>query len=738
MINRIHNYQIIQPLGKGGMGQVYRARHIRLGHYVAIKVLNKELSDNENFRSRFNNEAKIMANLVHPNIVKVIDFFTTDHYLAIVMEYVDGVNLNTYIKNPKNTFLQRINIFLQVLQAIDYAHQRGVIHRDLKPDNILITKDNIVKILDFGIAKAAFSSLNLTNPGTQLGTPLFMSPEQVKDSKNLDNLTDIYSLGVIFYYITQRKLPYDTASISRYEILSKIVNEPLPPLKYHKEFNHIVQKATQKRPEKRYLTCKQFAEDIIRTLETGKQNIKQNDNRNNIIINDEKIRDNIKKNVIYEKKIDVKKPVPPKTSATKKKSNSLKKFWVIMLLLIITVGGYFGYKYWDYLQPKKIVIKKSGTDLGRIILPHKSIDGNKQYVVFSNNNLSKNSYISTVLVDKNGQISGEQKIYGTEGCEIKNVYKIEDGSGYILGGYKIVDKKKNVGNAWIAKIDNNFNLIWQEIVYPDDEYWSCVYSIKAANNASSVILVGSRQEYIEEIDKKRNQIFINQYSISKGHQFENLFNYLFIETYSPYKIYESVAFDVTPTHDQEGYLVTGYMFTDKYLSTTSKDAFVLKLNNNFMFQNLIIFGGDKSDKFFKITKGYNGNYLLAGFSNSYDKGKGVSWILNLDENLKQVWNKIYPLNNYKNEFLSIKKSPNNSYMLSGYVIINKKEHMRFVNISKNGSIIYDTYIKNNKSENARDFIITNPDIMDYRFIISTGYQKNNDKDILIYKQKLNL
>jgi len=263
---KILNYIITHSIGKGGMAEVWEAQHETFAkRKVAIKILDPVLARNEQIAKRFVNEAKIMAELEHPNIVAVIDFEKRSDMLAIVMELLEGQSLTDYIKQkgklPKD---EALKIFKQALSAFEFAHKKGVVHRDVKPSNLFIEthKENNVKILDFGIAKLLEDDANATNTGAQMGTPVYMSPEQVKDSKNIDQRSDIYSLGIVLYYMFAGKPPYDSTSLSNFDIFTKIVNEPVPELTTLNEINAIIKKATAKNPGDRYQSCQEFAEAI--------------------------------------------------------------------------------------------------------------------------------------------------------------------------------------------------------------------------------------------------------------------------------------------------------------------------------------------------------------------------------------------------------------------------------------------------------------------------------------------
>ena len=207
----IQNYKIESILGEGGMGIVYLASHTLLNRKAAIKALSPLLAANNDLKMRFYKEASTMSNLKHPNIVTLYDYIEDMGNLYLVMEYIDGVPLDKYVKNygkplPEDKI---IHFFSQILDAFEYAHSKKVIHRDIKPANIIISNDDTVKILDFGIAKLLDeTSEKLTQTGSKVGTVTFMSPEQVK-ALPVDNRSDIYSLGVAMYQIATGKCPYE-------------------------------------------------------------------------------------------------------------------------------------------------------------------------------------------------------------------------------------------------------------------------------------------------------------------------------------------------------------------------------------------------------------------------------------------------------------------------------------------------------------------------------------------------
>jgi serine/threonine protein kinase len=265
MINQqLHNYKIISLLGEGGMGDVYLGEHISIKRKVAIKVLKPELVKNEEIRKRFKNEASMLAHLQHPNIVGLVDYVEQEDGLFLIMEYVDGQGLDELIKAQHSPIsIERAKkLMTQILQAFLYAHKNGIIHRDVKPSNILVTADDQIKVLDFGIAKLVGDDQHhLTKTGTQIGTVYYMSPEQVK-GKELDHRSDIYSLGVTFYELLSGVCPY-RGMTTEYEIYDTIVKEPLLPLTQTMGETYgavwsVIEKATKKEVNHRFQDCDEF------------------------------------------------------------------------------------------------------------------------------------------------------------------------------------------------------------------------------------------------------------------------------------------------------------------------------------------------------------------------------------------------------------------------------------------------------------------------------------------------
>ncbi len=261
----ILNYTIVSLVGKGGMGSVYLAEHKYIKQQkVAIKVINGNMI-NDFTRQKLAEEADRLARMNHPNIVHFINYHIDEAgSIYLIMEYADGYSLEDYIKNVSGLIVEEkiCAYFEPLLDAFDYAHKHKIIHKDIKPSNIIITNEGIPKILDFGIAALLDEGGQETAKDVIMGTPSYMSPEQVK-GENLDQRSDIYSLGVLLHQMLTGNPPYDTTTLTEHEIYKHVVEDNLPRMKtYYKyvsdKVQAIVDKATNKKKELRYQSCQDF------------------------------------------------------------------------------------------------------------------------------------------------------------------------------------------------------------------------------------------------------------------------------------------------------------------------------------------------------------------------------------------------------------------------------------------------------------------------------------------------
>ena len=286
--SQIGNYKIISLLGEGGMANVYLAQHQSLGYNVAIKLLKDEYVLNSNIRKRSLAEARNLAKMSHPNIIKVTDLIDARDIVAFVMEYIEGQTLEDFLSEKgKLTSLEIEGLFNQMILAVEYIHEQGLIHRDIKPSNFMVTKNGQIKLLDFGIAKnnneGAVDYIK-TGLAQQMGTPLYMSPEQVRSTSEITKETDYYSLGVVLWQMVMNKKPYDSTEFSLPEIQVSILKEQLPLT--NTIWDSTIQKSTEKDPIKRSLkfTCnrdldsKTISDTLIDT-EISNPNIKEKEGR---------------------------------------------------------------------------------------------------------------------------------------------------------------------------------------------------------------------------------------------------------------------------------------------------------------------------------------------------------------------------------------------------------------------------------------------------------------------------
>jgi serine/threonine protein kinase len=266
LVQSVGHYDLLEKIADGGMGSVYRGRHRITGDTVAVKVVPSNLANNQVLLQRFEQEYKAAIRLDHPNIVRAIEYGMEGTTPYLVMEFVDGDTLGQRIeRDGKLELTEALRIIAQVAQGLHKAHKEKLVHRDVKPDNILITPSGVAKLADLGLVKEAETDLNLTRTGRGLGTPQFMAPEQFRDAKNADKRCDIYSLAATLYMALTGELPF--RSCSPLDAWMKKMNNEFPDPKklvptLPDRVDWALKRAMSADPKKRPESCREFIEDL--------------------------------------------------------------------------------------------------------------------------------------------------------------------------------------------------------------------------------------------------------------------------------------------------------------------------------------------------------------------------------------------------------------------------------------------------------------------------------------------
>ncbi len=358
----INQYKIISAIGKGGMGEVFLAEDTKLDRKVALKILPPEFAENADRMSRFVREAKSASALNHPNIITIHEIGESNGTHFIATEFIEGETLSKHLKGNDVSLKTVLDIATQIASALQTAHSAGIVHRDIKPDNVMIRQDGLAKILDFGIAKLtdrqgdtetarhgeddktliAASPLPRvaasTNPGMVIGTANYMSPEQAK-GKEIDARSDIFSFGIVFYEILTGKRAFEGETALE-SISSILKDEPKPISQFlpevPSEIERIVNKTLRKDREERYQTAK----DLLIDLKDAKQSLEiQNLMERSIFPN----QDANKTQILQATTLD--EINQAKTNQTVVSNPNTKYFAAALLTLILAIGGFFGYKY---------------------------------------------------------------------------------------------------------------------------------------------------------------------------------------------------------------------------------------------------------------------------------------------------------------------------------------------------------------------------------------------------------
>ncbi|MBE6998799.1 MAG: serine/threonine protein kinase, partial [Ruminococcaceae bacterium] len=264
-----NRYEMLEIIGTGGMAVVYKARDVKLNRYVAVKILKDEILQDDELRSRFHAEAEAVAAMSHPNIVSIFDVSITKHMEYFVMELIDGITLKQYMQQRKILSEAELQLFIsQILKALEHAHSRNIVHRDIKPQNVMILRDGTVKVTDFGIARMANHQQTVTQ--NAFGSVHYIAPEQAKGGMT-DGRTDLYSVGIIMYEMLTGELPF-TGETPVAVAIQHLSSEPPSPMaknpKVRPGMEAIVLKAMATDPDDRYAS----ATEMLSDMEAYKQN----------------------------------------------------------------------------------------------------------------------------------------------------------------------------------------------------------------------------------------------------------------------------------------------------------------------------------------------------------------------------------------------------------------------------------------------------------------------------------
>lgn len=282
-LTKISKYQIISELGSGGMATVYLALDTILERKIALKIMSDTISNAAGFQNGFIDEARIVAKLEHPHIVKIYDVGVEEQKYFMAMEYLSEGTLKDLLKKETLSLNKSLKIIQQLASALSYAHKQGYIHRDIKPANILFRSNDDITLADFGIAKLDGVSSELTRMGVITGTPYYMPPEQAK-GEGVDQRSDLYSLGVVFYEMLTNKKPFSGAN--PIEISYQHIHANIPRLEGEaRQFQKIIDKSLAKDPKQRYQTVEQFSKDLSELLNKEKTVLFSGNNVDNKIIN---------------------------------------------------------------------------------------------------------------------------------------------------------------------------------------------------------------------------------------------------------------------------------------------------------------------------------------------------------------------------------------------------------------------------------------------------------------------
>ncbi|MFA9557408.1 Stk1 family PASTA domain-containing Ser/Thr kinase [Evansella sp. AB-rgal1] len=470
MKKRINDrYEIIKPIGGGGMANVYLARDIILDRQVAVKVLKPQFSEDEEFIKRFRREAQAATSLSHPNVVNIYDVGEEDNLYFIVMEYIEGYTLKDYIqKKGKLHVHEAVHITEQITSAIEHAHENHIIHRDIKPHNILIAKDGTAKVTDFGIARA-ISEATITHTNSVLGSVHYLSPEQARGG-HVTYKSDIYSLGIVMFEMLTGEVPFngDTAV----SVAIKHLQNPVPFLRdkdpaIPQSVENVVLKATTKNPLNRYAT----ADDMEKDLATVFDARRNGETRIQLPIDDDEATkavpivgnvnvDDQQQTMIHNQTTGTISPTNPNNTEQPKKKKRTAKFWVTLSLAILLFLGGGLYVAFSLIPSWLHVDEKSIPDL--IGMELEEAEETLTDLGFEvENELRYDDEVEEGLVISHQPRAGETRKVGTlvtlvisEGTEpvemIDVVGETEQFARRLLEGYQEIEVEKRVTSDYEA------------------------------------------------------------------------------------------------------------------------------------------------------------------------------------------------------------------------------------------------------------------------------------------------
>lgn len=444
--SNIENYKIVSLLGEGGMGIVYRAFDLKLERYVALKILNSQATTNSQFKERFKREAKHQAKLNHSNIVPVYGFTEQNGILGIVMEYVEGETLEKLIERKgRLQLLDSLYIIKQLLSGISYAHKKGFIHRDIKPSNIIVSTENNIKIMDFGISKSLNELHGITKTGTKMGTILYMSPEQIKAQEPTAQ-SDLYSIGITFFEMLAGKTPFDIGN--EFQIMEAHLKKNPPKLSNTYNYipddsDKIIQKSLAKQLNKRYLTCEEMLTDV-----------------NALILSIE--HQNKSKNSRSEQK-------KPKTEKIRFYIFALFFIAIVTALFVVFFGKakeYWSKSFNDNKQETFIKEAKAEPLIKFSQLPIKN-NSSLSSVTFVNDYLAVTCGSDGSILRSVDQGKTWTSLSDSTFGNLHKVYFLSIDKGFIVGDNGVILTSADSGNTW-KKIESTYNNSFFNISFADE------------------------------------------------------------------------------------------------------------------------------------------------------------------------------------------------------------------------------------------------------------------------------